>query len=109
MRSVYGWNDGANFRPTPAAGMANVSVAGTAVDLSATVDGFPNTGTHVMLQVEDGPLRYRVDGTDPTTSVGFVVEDGQMVTWSKEMARASRWIRDGSTSGTLKVQSVRVV
>jgi hypothetical protein len=40
--------------------------------------------------------------------VGFVVEDGVSVTWTKEMARASVWIRDGTTSGKVLVQSVRV-
>ena len=107
MNSVYVWNDMGQMRPTPAAVMAEVSVAGAAVALGPTVDGMPNTGTHVLIQVEDGPLRFRVDGTDPTTSVGFVMEDGESATWTKEFARSSVWIQDGSTNGTVKVQSVR--
>jgi hypothetical protein len=108
MNSVYVWNDMGQMRPTPAAAMVEVSVAGTAVALGPTVDGFPNTGTHVLIQVQGGPLRFRADGTDPTTTVGMLVEDGVSVTWTKEMARASVWIRDGTTSGKVLVQSVRV-
>jgi hypothetical protein len=31
------------------------------------------------------------------------------MTWTKEMAAATKWIRDGATNGTVKAQGMRAV
>lgn len=43
--------------------------------------------------VEGGQVRYRIDGTDPTTSVGTLVQDGdELLVWGKADIDAIRFI-----------------
>jgi hypothetical protein len=99
--AIYGGLD--NLRPTGS--MQVLTVQDSVVVLGA----FPSGASHVLIQVEDGPLRFRSDGTDPAVDLGYVVEDGATMTWTKEMAAATKWIRDGATNGTVKAQGMRAV
>lgn len=102
--SVEVYNDMGNLTRSSGDAMQVVDVATNVMAFGA----FATKTTHVLVQAQGGPLRFRVDGTDPTTSVGLLMEDGVTATWSKEMAVASRWIRDGSTSGKVLAQPMRM-
>ena len=55
-------------------------------------------------RLETAQIRFRYDGTGPTTTVGTLLEIGDVVTFSNLVqARAARFIRTGSTSGVLNI------
>lgn len=50
-------------------------------------------------------IRFRYDGTAPTTTVGALLQIGDTVYFGNLIqARAARFIRTGSTSGVLSIQ-----
>jgi hypothetical protein len=54
----------------------SVSVTGTAGGFTAATYAGKN---HAVITVEVAPIRYRVDGTDPTASVGHLVAVGGVI------------------------------
>lgn len=57
-----------------------------------------------ILTVETGGIRVRMDGTDPTTTVGLVYAAGSKIAFNgKGKLRDFRMIRDGSTTATVTV------
>lgn len=56
-------------------------------------------------RVETAQIRFRDDGTAPTTTVGTVLEIGDLWrAWSNQTAGATKFIRTGSTSATLDIR-----
>lgn len=82
-----------------------ISVTNTAVALSAAT--LSSNGTQMNYctgRVQTAQIRYRDDGTAPTSSVGTVLEVGDVwQAWSNQTASATRFIRTGSTSGVIAV------
>lgn len=78
--------------------------------IDATVGGIALTaGTYLTrryaeITIETAPIRFTVDGTAPTTTVGHLVNPGDVIRLdSNEDITAFRAIRTTATSGTIKV------
>ena len=58
----------------------------------------------VIITVETAQIRWRDDGTDPTSSEGHLANVGAVITLdNRERIESFRAIRTGSTSATLRV------
>lgn len=76
-------------------------------DTAAVLNALLATGGRwsALITTETGGLRWRYDGTDPTTTVGQLLAAGSSMTISgHDLIRRFRMIRDGSTSATVTVQ-----
>lgn len=84
----------------------SITVANSAIGITSTIhspSGLPQQTT-CQARLETAQIRYRFDGVDPTSSEGMLLEVGDVLTiLSNADARRIRFIRTGSTSGTLKV------
>ena len=54
--------------------------------------------TAVMFSIEGGPVRFRADGTAPTSSVGTLIYSGTTYTWSNALYSNAQFIRDASAT-----------
>ena len=87
-----------------------LTVDGTAggVAISAAIVGGTNgvpQSNYCEGRLETAQVRFTDDGTAPTASVGTVLEVGDVwIGYSHDAIRAARFIRTGSTSGSLKVR-----
>lgn len=85
-------------------GYEQVTVSDTAVSLSP-----PDDATKAIIGVESNALRYRDDGTDPTSTEGFLLKTQgnntapHVVLNSKEAIQNFSAIRDGTSDATLNV------
>lgn len=82
-----------------------ITVAAVSIGFtSATINegsGHPQA-TIASCRLETAQIRYRVDGTAPTSSVGTLLEIGDIITLtSPDLVRNFRAIRTGGTSGVL--------
>ena len=79
----------------------SVSVTTAAVSLTSTTFDYAN---HALITVEGAAVRFRLDDTDPTASVGheLLVGDILKLETQDEIARATFISRDGATA-TLRV------
>lgn len=88
-----------------------ISVTDTAVGFTAAAYK-PTSGDYTgvcakiaKFTVETADIRYRQDGTDPTTSVGKVVyETGEEIILGSQQIKKFSAIRDGATSATIDVE-----
>jgi len=79
----------------------SITVADSAIGLTAAkyLDA-----EHAEITLETAQIRFRLDGTDPTSSEGHLVEVGDVITLNSAAQIAGfKAIRTGSTSGVLKV------
>ena len=81
-------------------GYEDLTVAGTSVGFTAATRG---NATVASVLVEVAPVRFRLDGTAPTASVGDTLEVGDRLTLESadEVSRV-RFIRREGTSATLR-------
>lgn len=95
---VYGDNSFIGFEQIT---VANTSIGFTAAKIT------PSTGSgmqaqHAICRLETAEIRYQLDGTAPTTTVGTLLEPLETITFSgHDVLAAFRAIRTTSTSGTL--------
>jgi hypothetical protein len=77
-----------------------ITVAGTAVGLTAATILGKETA---IITVETAQVRVTLDGTTPTSTVGHILEVGDVleIDSSEGLTKAS-FIRTGGTSGTLR-------
>ena len=85
-----------------------ITVATSAIGLSVSnVRGYGSNryaAERAVVIVETAPLRWRDDGTDPTSSVGMIANPGTILTFdNRDRLEKFRAIRTGSTSATLSV------
>ena len=60
------------------------------------------------VSVEGAAVRYRMDGTDPTASVGTVLEPGdELIVWGGRDIQSIEFIRRDGTDATLNVHYAR--
>lgn len=86
-----------------------LSVTGTAVGITAAVRNPAGGGqmTRCEVRVEGTAVRFRDDGTDPTTDLGSPLDVADVLTVSPhERVRAIRFIRSAS-SGTASLVNIR--
>lgn len=100
--------DKASGTPTDIFAFEALSVSNTAVGFTAAthdpVGATSNTpAIAAYASVEGGSVRWRADGTDPTTSVGTLLGDGdEIVVWGTMDIKSIRFI---STAGTVTVNT----
>ncbi len=83
-----------------------LTVSSAAVSLTVPADTTP---THAIIQVADADIRFRADGTAPTTSAGIVVKAGSNIELMDQAQNFTgiianfQAIRDGGTDASLEV------
>lgn len=82
-----------------------VTVANTSIGFTNALivvgSGHPQA-THAQCRLETAEIRYRSDGTAPTTTVGTPLEPGDVIdVYGNANLQAFRSIRTGATSGVL--------
>jgi hypothetical protein len=107
MAAPFDKND---YHPLDTFAFEQVAVAGTAVGFTAATFG-PSTGTPALsatVQCETAQVRYRIDGTNPTATVGTLLEVGdEIVVWGTMDIQSITFIRTGGVSGQLNVHYAR--
>lgn len=103
--------DKAQYDPLDTFAFEQITVAGTAVGLTAatfapTAGAGPAKSAHI--QCETAAVRWRADGTDPTATVGTNMDIGdEIVAWGGYDLNSIKFIsRDGGTA-TLNVHYAR--
>lgn len=88
-----------------------VTIDGTAggIGLTAATYAISQNGAQgAFITNESGQIRYTLDGTAPTTSVGHLLEVGDALTLnSADQVARFKGIRTGGTSGSLQVSYFR--
>lgn len=80
-----------------------VSTAAIGVTASMLTSGNHEV-SHAVITVEDGSIRYRIDGGNPTGSVGHLANAGDQIELeSYEEVLNFKAIRDAGSDGTLNV------
>lgn len=62
--------------PNPAQAHASIATTTTASTLATLGYSAHNSSEEFLLQAVGGDVRYTINGTDPTTTLGFKLEDG---------------------------------
>lgn len=84
----------------------SLTVAGTAVAMIATA--LNDSTDAISWSLTGANAYYTIDGSDPVGgSNGHIVTDGSSSIWSKEMANAARWIREGAGSARLHISELQ--
>jgi hypothetical protein len=103
--------DKGQYRPLDTFAFEQVTVDDTADALTAaTYDPASGNGPAIvaMIQVETAQVRYRIDGTNPTATVGTLLDAGdELVVWGTMDIQSIRFIRTGGVSATLNVHYAR--
>jgi hypothetical protein len=85
-----------------AVGYESITVADTAIGLSVTSGG-GSVISSVVCTLETAQVRFRTDGTNPTTTEGHLLETGQQLTLADQTSVIKfKAIRTGAVSGVLK-------
>ena len=84
-------------------GYESISVAGTATGFTAAtrINSRNEAATRALVTVETAQIRYRVDGTDPTSSEGHLLYVGDILILTGDEIRTFSAIRV-SSSATIK-------
>ena len=92
----------ASFYPYPTPGIADqrLTVDNTAGGVQFATAFNENT-RQVMFDVQDYDVMCTIDGSAPTTTNGHRLTAGTRYTWSKEMATAAKFIRQGANNGVI--------
>ena len=81
-------------------GHQKLTVAGTAAGLTV-----PTDVNYAIMSVETGAMRVRVDGTNPTDAIGFLVSAGQeLKVFGEDQLNNLKMIRVTSDSAVLNIQ-----
>ena len=80
--------------------------------VSTSSVGFTNAndGKHMMLRVVGGPVRWRADGTAPTSTVGMLAENNLRLEFmdggdhARGIVKNIRFIRDSSASADATIE-----
>ena len=84
----------------PFIGVESLTVPDTAVNFASRPEG----STAALVTVESADIRFWLDGTTPTASVGHVAASGdQIILDSPEEVRLFEAIRKGDDSATLRI------
>lgn len=81
-----------------------ITVANSAIGCTAATANPSNApgAVRAVMTLETAQIRYRYDGTDPTSTVGHLLEIGEtLVLEGADNIRRFKAIRTGSTSGAL--------
>lgn len=70
LNMIAGLYETFNFEQLPVDGVTQLTVAKFT---TTTADGDPQVAKRAIITVEDGQIRYRMDGANPTASVGHLL------------------------------------
>lgn len=85
-----------------------ITVAGTAIGFTSSKINSTPKPKKVFITTESAQLRYRFDGTDPTSSVGHLLVPTQSLTLEGfSQINNFKAIRTGATSATIQVSFLR--
>ncbi len=90
-------NNISNIYPKPSSGVVDerLAVSSTVVTLAAS--GWDVTNTkQVLWDVQTNDIMVTFDGSDPSASNGHRLYVGQSGTWSLQLAKAARFIRQSA-------------
>jgi hypothetical protein len=62
--------------------------------------------SHVLVQFNGADARVTFDGTNPTTTLGFLFVNGSTAYWTPTMASAAKGIRAGATDVVVEIQEL---
>lgn len=88
----------------------SITVATVSIGITAAILDPPGFGqmTNCMARLETAQIRYRFDGTAPTSAEGAILEIGDQILLDNHAdADRIRFIRTGAVSGVLKVHCWR--
>lgn len=68
------------------------------VGTSAVSLTVPAEATYVVVEAQDGTIRFRLDGVAPTATAGHRLVEGEGVQLTRQEATGFRAVREGSTS-----------
>ena len=95
---------------TPAGDFESITVSTTAIGPTASkllinqAGGVHKRAVRAFVTVETQSIRFRFDGTDPTSSVGHLLASGDFATIDGEQNVANlKFIRSGGSDGTAMV------
>ena len=99
---------------TPSQAIAQDGAAHTQRTISNTAVSVVNwtfnaNTTHLLVQFNGGGCRVTFDGTSPTTTKGFLYNDGSSAYWTKQMATKAKAIRTGSTDVIAALQELNFI
>lgn len=85
-----------------------ITVASLAIGFTASKLASSPKPKKVFVSVETARIRYRIDGTDPTSTVGHILDPmDTLVLEGFSQLNNFKAIRTGATSGTLQVTYLR--
>ena len=86
---------------TDASAYESITVADAAIGFTALTYG---TATHAYITVETAQIRFRIDGTNPTSSEGHILNVGDALELNSAADLVTfKAIRTGAVSGVIKV------
>lgn len=85
---------------------ASVSVTGTASTLASLSYTAPSGAGGYRVQCQGAPVRYTLDGTNPTTTTGFSLDVRQYADLTPADLATAKWIAE-SGSPKLEIQALR--
>lgn len=92
-------------------GFEALAVAASAIGFTAasvSPTGGAGRATMVSVQVEGAPVRYRMDGTSPTATVGTLIQDGgEIQVFGSQDIDSIKFIRSTGVSATLNCHYAR--
>ena len=99
------------YKPLDTFAFEQITVAGTSIGFTAATHAGPTTGGPAILatvNVEGAQVRYRLDATNPSATVGALFNDGdELLVWATMDIDSIQFIRTGGVSATLNVHYAR--
>ncbi len=93
-------------RPVNALDMGTLTVSTTAVGLSSASPVLPDACNRAFITAENDAVRWRADGTDPTSSIGHVLAKNDSISFTSinyhGFLKKIRFIRV-TTDATLRI------
>ena len=87
-----------------------VVVASTAIGFTQATWGAKGSHIRAVVSAEGGVMRYRYDGSNPSSTAGHLLSHGDVITVEGAIGLVNfRAIRCGGTSGTLRITYETVV
>ena len=85
-----------------------ITVADVVIGLTAATYTQTGYAVQAFITLESAQIRWRIDGGDPTASVGHLLEIGQnLMLGSPDAVKNFKAIRTGSASSAIKVTYMR--
>src|SRR2546426_5109264 len=97
------------YKPLDTFAFEQITVAGASVGFTAaTHTGAAGPAILATVNVEGAQVRYRLDGTNPSATVGALLNDGdELIVWGTMDIDSAQFIRTGGVSATLNVHYAR--